>query len=319
MRIYFILLFGLCLLSCDNDSKLAEEISAIDVDFNIERFDTAFMEANPEDLQDLKNQFPFLFSKRVPDSVVIAKMNDTLQVELLNEVKSKFTNLNETKDHLESLFQHLKYYEKTFEAPRVVTLTNDVDYRNSVIVNDSLVLIALDNYLGSEHKFYQSFPKYITENMTKQQIIADVAEGYANQYAYQTNRKTLLDEMVYFGKLLYFKDVMTPFLSDTEKIGYTKKQLEWAKANESSIWSYFIEKELLYSSDNKLSARFIANAPFSKFYLEKIDNESPGRLGQYLGWQIVRAYAINSGKDIMEIMQTEPEFLFNKSKYKPRK
>jgi hypothetical protein len=41
------------------------------------------------------------------------------------------------------------------------------------------------------------------------------------------------------------------------------------------MWRYFIEKELLYSVDQKLIPRFINMAPFSKFYLE-IDNEGQG-------------------------------------------
>jgi len=74
----------------------------------------------------------------------------------------------------------------------------------------------------------------------------------------------------------------------------------------------------LYNTDPKLPNRFIADAPFSKFYLE-LDNESPGRLGQYMGWQIVRAYAETTGEDIMTIMQTESEEIFRKSKFKPKK
>lgn len=317
-RIYILLILGLFFASCDNDSKLESEISNIEVDFIVERFDKAFASAKPQDLPKLKRAYPFLFSKQVPDSVWIDRMQDTLQNELLHEVQIKHSDITPIKDDLVSLFQHLKYYDKTFSLPRVITLTNDVDYRNKTIVTDSLLLIALDNYLGSTHKFYQNIPKYLTSNMNEKHIVADVAEGYAEKYAYQTNRKALLDEMIYFGKLLYFKDVMIPFLSDADKIGYTEEQLQWAKANEVPIWSYFIEKEFLYSTDSKLPNRFIADAPFSKFYME-FDNESPGRLGQYIGWQIVRAYAKKTGENVMLILQKEPEEIFRKSKFKPQK
>jgi len=259
-----------------------------------------------------------LFSKRVSDSVWIYRIKDTLQNELLTEVNKTFPELKNTKEELKGLFQHLKYYDKTFTAPRVITLTNDVDYRNKTIVTDSLILIALDNFLGPEHVFYQNIPKYLAENMTKHQIVSDVAEGYATKYVFQTNRKTLLDEMIYFGKLYYFKDLMIPFKTDAEKIGYSDLEVKWAEANESQIWSYFIEKELLYSTDNKLPNRFITDAPFSKFYLE-LDNDSPGRLGQYIGWQIVKAYANTTGEDVMTILQKEPEEIFRKSKFKPKK
>lgn len=318
VRIYILLIFGLTYVSCNEDSKVEKDIAKIETNFTVERFDTAFLQAKPKDLPQLKQAYPFLFSKRVPDSVWIYRMNDTLQNELLTEVEKTYPELKNTKEELRSLFQHLKYYDKMFVTPRVITLTNDVDYRNKTIVTDSLVLIALDNFLGSEHVFYQNIPKYLTENMTRQQVVPDVAGGYATKYVFQTNRKTLLDEMIYFGKLLYFKDLMIPFKSDAEKIGYSETQIKWSEANESQIWSYFIEKELLYSTDNTLPNRFIADAPFSKFYLE-LDNESPGRLGQYIGWQIVKAYANTTGEDVMTILQKEPEEIFRKSKFKPKK
>lgn len=318
LRIYIILLFGLFFVSCDENSKLEDEIAKLEADFTIERFDKAFLKATPKDLPNLKQTYPFLFSKHVSDSVWIYRINDTLQDELLTEVNKKFPEIKNTKEELRSLFQHLKYYDKTFTTPRVITLTNFVDYRNKTIATDSVVLIALDNFLGSEHEFYQNIPKYLTENMTPEQITSNVAEGYAEKYASQTNRKSLLDEMIYFGKLLYFKDVMMPSASDAEKIGYTDVQIKWAEANESQIWSYFIEKELLYSTDSKLPSRFIADAPFSKFYLE-LDNESPGRIGRYIGWQIVKAYANTTNEDLLTILQKEPEEIFRKSKFKPKK
>ena len=62
--------------------------------------------------------------------------------------------------------------------------------------------------------------------------------------------------MVYFGKELYFKDKMIPFVSDAEKIGYSQEQLDWAIYNESYIWRYLIEKEFLYSTDSSLPSSY---------------------------------------------------------------
>jgi gliding motility-associated lipoprotein GldB len=320
MRIYIVLIFGLVLASCNEDSKLENEIAKIETDFVIERFDKAFFNAEPKDLPKLKGAYPFLFSKRTPDSIWIARINDSLQKVVLTEVTETYADFKDVKNDITQLFQHLKYYDKTFKEPRVIALTNNVDYRNKVIVNDSLMLVALDNYLGESHRFYtdSDIPKYKAKNFRREQIVSDFASEYAKKYTFQTHRKTLLDEMIYFGKLLYFKDVMIPFTSDAQKIGYSEDQLKWAEANESPIWSHFIEEEMLYSTNPKLPNRFIADAPFSKFYLE-LDNESPGRLGQYIGWQIVKAYAENTDEDAMRILQKEPEEIFRKSKFKPRK
>ncbi len=313
----FLLLF-LLLGSCKSDSKLEQEISEIPVELNVERFDKSFAEATPKDLQKLKRAYPFIFSKRIPDSIWVNTMKDTLQQQLLSEVNKAHKNFKTTRQQLISFFKHLKYYDETFRVPRIVTVTNNVDYRNKIIVTDTITLIALDTYLGKDHEFYQNFQRYITANMIQEQIISDVAEAYAKPYIFQSRRKTFLDEMIYFGKMLYFKDMMIPSESDAIKMGYTTDQLKWAEANESQIWSYFVERELLYSTDSKLVNRFIANAPFSKFYLE-LDNESPGRLGQYIGWQIVKAYMANNDVDPMAVLQKEPEEIFKKSKFKPKK
>ncbi len=305
-------------VSCKNESKLENEIDEIEVDVNVERVDLAFANASTDDLPKMKATYPFLFSDRIPDSLWIQQMNDTLQQELSFEVKKSFAHFDEVQKDIRILFQHLKYYDNTFSEPRIITITSYVDYRNKTIVTDSLLIIALDNYLGTDHKFYTDIPRYIAQNMNAYNIVTDIAGKYAENYIFQQQRKSLLDEMIYFGKKLYFKDMVIPFKSDAEKIEYTAEQMEWAIANEEQIWSYFIERELLYSTDTSLPSRFMADAPFSKFYLE-LDGESPGRIGQYIGWQIVKAYMKNNEVSLMEMLQKDADEIFKNSKFKPRK
>ncbi|MBN4047217.1 gliding motility lipoprotein GldB [bacterium AH-315-P13] len=304
--------------SCEKESKLKKEIAEIDVTVNIDRFDKLFAKATPSSLPQLKNNYPFMFSKRYNDSVWIARLNDTLQQQLNTEVEKAFPDETVFEDDIHSLFQHLKYYFKTFKPPRIITVTSDVDYRNKTIVTDTITLIALDTYLGTDHEFYVGIQNYIKQNFRSSQIVSDLATQYAQQQIYQPKRKSLLDEMVYYGKVLYFKDVMIPFKEDEEKIGYTKEQLDWAIDNESYIWSYFVEREFLFDTNTKLVLRFINPAPFSKFDLE-LDRESPGRIGQYIGWQIVRAYMKNNEVTLLQMLSANAEDIFNNSKFKPRK
>jgi hypothetical protein len=70
--------------------------------------------------------------------------------------------------------------------------------------------------------------------------------------------------MIYAGKELYLKRSLLPNYSDAEKMG-TSEQIKWCDENESYMWRYFIEKELLYSVDQKLIPRFINMAPFLSF------------------------------------------------------
>ena len=84
------------------------------------------------------------------------------------------------------------------------------------------------------------------------------------------------------------------------------------------MWRYFLEKEMLYSDDPKLTTRFMTPGPFSKFYLE-IDNDTPGRVGAWIGWQIVRSYMKNNNVTLPELLKIDNKEIFEKSKYKPKK
>ena len=321
MRNYFFLLLILfTILSCGNDNKEAQDIEKINVNFDIERFDVAFANAATSDLPQLKKTYPFMFSEKFQDSFWIAKMQDTIQRELLEETTKQFESFKNEKKDIEQLFKHLKYYFPDFKTPRVITTTSNVDYRNKVIVTDTIALICLDTYLGADHYFYEGIQDFIKKDMKREHLVVDLATEYANKYIFQPNRKTLLDEFIYAGKQLYFKEKVIPFKTDAEKIGYSETEFDWAKQNEEYIWRYFVDRELLFSTDSKLPNRFINPAPFSKFYLEEIDNESPARIGQYIGWQIVKAYMEqNQEVTFQQMLNKNAEDIFNKTKFKPRK
>lgn len=316
-KIAFSFLVILMSFGCENESRIEADIAKINIEFTAERFDQLFGGMQPEDLPKLKAAYPFLFSSKFTDQDWINRRQDSLQIQIHQEVNKVFANFEEEQD-IKALFQHLKYYYKEFNTPRVITLTNDVDYRNKTIVTDSIVLIALDNYLGQEHEFYGGIQNYISKNFKREMIVSDLASNYAQNYIFQSETNTFLDDMIYFGKLLYFKDLMIPFVQDELKIGYTKNELAWAKVNESNIWSNFIENELLYSTDPKLKGRFIRPAPFSKFNLG-FDRESPGQIGCYMGWQIVRSYMENNDIDFKQMLTKNADEIFRNSKFKPKK
>jgi len=308
----------LLFFSCDKTSQIEKEIGAISMDITIERFDQLYANTTIETLPKLKADFPFMFSKRDSDSIVISKINNIYVKELSDATKEKFNNLEGIESEIELLFKHLKYYNKSFKTPRVIGFTDQVDYRNKVFVTDSIVLLGLDTYLGKDNDLYSGIYKYIAQNLEPSQIVPDLAFAYGQQKIYQLKRTTFLEEIIYYGKIYYFMDVMIPFKTDEEKIGYTPEQLAWASVNEINIWTYFVENELFYKRDAKLVARFINPAPFSRFNLE-LDRESPSRIGCYIGWQIVRSYMKNNAVSLDELLNTTAKDIFNNAKFKPRK
>lgn len=319
MKKYLLLIcVSLSILSCVKDKKIDDAILNLEVDVTIERFDKKFAEAKPKDLSSLRTNYPFMFSNRYTDDFWINRLTDTLQVELNTETQKVFPELKAEEEDITLFYKHLKYNYPNTKIPRVITATSSVDYRNKVIVTDTIVLISIDTYLGENHFFYEGIQNYIKSTMKREQMVVDLSNAYAEQYIFQPKRKTLLDEMVYYGKQLYFSDKMIPFKTDAQKIGYTEAQYDWAKVNEPNVWKYFVERELLYSTDAKLPNQFINPAPFSKFYLEEVDADSPGKIGRYIGWQIVKSYMENNDTSLEKLLETDAETIFNASRYKPQ-
>jgi len=316
-KIIFTIVVIITFISCDKKSKDEKMVQAIPVAIKVVRFDKLFFETPPQDLSKLKSEFPFFFPKGNDDRVWLEKMQNPLWRQLYAEVQKKYVNFGAVQKELEVLFKNIKYNFPQTKIPKVITVISEMDYNKKVILTDSLLIIALELYLGKEHKFYQ-FPKYLTQNFEQNQILPDVVSSFSIQKIAPVTDRNLLSQMIYFGKQLYLKDVLLPEYNDADKMGYRPEQIKWCEENESDMWRYFIENEMLYNDDQKLSNRFINPAPFSKFYLE-IDNESPGRVGAWIGWQMVRSYMKNNAVSLEQLLNMNAKELFEKSKYKPKK
>ncbi len=306
------------LFSCAKDNKLIVDVSDIEVKVDIKRFDTAFYTTPIDELEGLKETYPYLFPGQVPDSIWTAKMQDKDEQELFAETQKLYKNLDSQKESLTSLFRHVKYYYEGFREPTVVTLLTNVDYESKVVYADSLLFVSLDVFLGVDNPVYADFPEYIKRSFTNEHIVVAVALELARREIPRTNDRTFISRIIQQGKLLYMTDAFLPMVSDVHKIGYSDAQIEWATLNDVAIWKYFVENKYLFSTDQELSRRFIENAPFSKFFLAN-DNESPGKIGAWFGWQIVRAYIQHNKVSLQQMLQTDNTVIFKKSKYKPTK
>lgn len=318
MKKVFIVLLFIGLVSCKKESKIEREIEKIPVVFKVERFDKIFYESQPSDLKQIQSQYPFFFPEGNEDTVWTNKLTNPLLRELYNEVQFRYGNLTPLEEDLTSFFGHVQYYFPKYKTPRVITLISEVDLDAKAIYADSIALIALDCYLGNEHRFYADFPKFKRINFDENQILPDLVTSFSYGKIAPPMDKNLLSIMIYHGKELYLKDKLIPNFTDGAKIAYTDEQIAWCKENEEQMWRYFIENNLLYEANIKNEHRFINDAPFSKFYLE-IDNESPGRVGQWLGWQIVRSYMENNDTSLTDMLAMDAKTLFERSKYKPKK
>lgn len=316
---------ALCVLvlginSCKKEevSKLKVDVSNIKVNVNINRFDVDFYNTSEKSLEQVKKEYPLLFPLNDHDSVWINKRNSKDEQELFIETQRVFNDISELDLELVSLFKHVKYYNPKFISPKVITMLTNIDYDSRIVYADSLMLISLDSYLGKNHEFYNDYPEYVKQNNKKENVIVDAAKAIINKQMYPSKSRRFIDKMIYKGKKMYLLDAYLPNVLDENKIGYSKIKLDWAVNNEEEIWKYFIEKDILYSTNKENDKRFLNLAPFSKFYLEG-DNQSPGRVGEWVGWQIVRSYMQKNDVSLRELLQTDEETIFKKSKYKPKR
>jgi len=283
----------------------------------IDRFEKQFYNSKPSDLDGLKKKYPYFFPKSFPESVWKDRLNDPIQKEIFKEIQKEFESVKFLEIELFDFFDKNTEINKEFLNPKVITVNTDVDYKNKIILADSILLIGLDNYLGPSHPFYEGIPLYIKEDFKALNIMSDIAEQYAIKIVPKIDYYTFLDKIIYFGKILYYKDFSLN-IDDRVKIGYSEAKMKWAKENEYFVWTYFIENNILFNPDNKLINQFINDAPFSRFYLE-IDNESSEMIGKYIGWQIVKSYMNNNDISLMQLLNKSPSDIYNNSKYKPNK
>ncbi|WP_029489879.1 gliding motility lipoprotein GldB [Aquimarina agarivorans] len=317
-KLFLLSLGNLFFFSCKNGYQIPAEISSIDVEVSIERFDQDFMNLNENKLVTLKKTYPFLFPTGFEDKFWLKKSKDTLQQELVREVKNVFPDLNNLKSDLTLFYKHLIYYYPSIKVPRIVTLISDVDYKNNIILRKELLLLSLDTYLGKEHYFYEDISKYIKDDFEPSQLLPNIAMAYARKVIPRADGRDLLSQMILFGKRRLLLHKLLPKEDLNTILGYTENEMNWLKENEAFIWRYFIEKEMLFNTDKDLLPRFIYPAPFSKFYLT-IDQQAPDRVGEYIGYQIVLAFMEENNVSLQQLMEIDSKTIFEKSRYKPKK
>ena len=311
--ILILLIIPVLFWSCSN-RKTSKDATPT---YELIRFESIFFDAHPDSLAEVEKRFPYFFPKSYPFSVWVNRRTDSLQLALYEQTKS--ISNSDIQDQLTPFMEGLpRVFENARVPKKVITITSDVDYNNKVILNDSMALIAIDNFLGVNHHMYEGIALYLRQQMELKHLSKELAESFANSRIELPEDRTFLAQLIYSGKIQFLKQSILSDYSEDKILGYTPDQLAWAMTNEKEIWNFFVSKELLYSTDPELIKRFISPAPFSKFYLN-IDVDSPSQIGQWLGLQIVKAYQMKERKSIAQLLNTPYRELFEKSKYKPRR
>lgn len=240
---------------------------------------------------------------------------DTGMQELYQEVKTHFKNLDPIKKELKNAFRGIKHHYPEFKVPDVYTFVTG--FGTDLIVEEDIIIIGLDYFLPEDHRFQPvDLPRYIAKRYNVDHLIPTIVTAISSQFNHtDLSDRTLLAEMIFYGKSYHFTKSVLPCTPDEYIIGYESKEIAGSYANEEMIWGHFIENELLFDTNPFEVRRYTGEAPFT----DEISPDAPGRIGRWLGWNIVDDYRINNDLSLREVMeQDDAREIFNLSGYKPR-
>ena len=307
-----ILFLLLICAACGTDDRFDVDLSGTEpVDREIERLDSAVFEVNSDtadmalhhlDLMDAYGDFYRLYFKEMlgegspngPMAHMRLKgfIEDINMQDVYEGVRDVHPSLEKEERRFEKAFRYYKHHFPDSSLPQEL-IAYQGGFSYAIYPTDSLIGFGLEWFLGEDHEVTQrlprqQFPGYKKAKMEPKYLVSEVLKGWIKyrRSRYAAQAETVLDHMVFEGKLLYTMDAIMPDTPDSIKIKYTADQMRWVRQNEGRIWKTFVEREIFFKKDPKRIRKLVDPAPFTSI----LPRKSPGRVGQWMGWQMVRAF-----------------------------
>jgi len=319
-------------LSCRNN-PLDIDVSSVELDLKVKRFDQDLFNyssgISPENVRELNEKYGLFFQDFTQSVINIGSIdnpmlntqltaftNDSYIKGVKVDVDKAYIDFSSYQTQLEGAFKHYKYYFPNKNTPEVITYISGFNY--AITTDENYLGIGLDMFLGSSYNAYAQLglPQYKTAFMSKEGLVAGAMLGWVStEFEMPVKNADLLTEMIHQGKIIYLLDALMPNAPSTVKISYNKNQLKWCDANEEAVWFYFIDNSLLYTKESTEIIKYMGEAPFIQGFPEG----SPGRIGHWIGWQIVKAYMEKNPTITIEklMLNNNAQQILNESKYKP--
>lgn len=303
------------------------DISGVEVNVTIDRVENEFFNLKTKEavLEYLDNhkvlaEVFYQRSQYPHDSIVVNSLLALAQNPGLDtvykETQQIFGDMADLKSEFEAAFKRVKYYYPDFEAPKIETTVTGFVNGSDLYMSDSLIIIGLDWYLGKQGTFKpMDVPQYILARMRKEYIVPSAIMFLSSKYAAVDGEdKTMLADMLFYGKAYEFTKMMMPCTADSLIAGYTQHDVDGINHNQERIWSHFIDKSLLYNTNHFTKQKYVQESPA----IPEIGDDCPGRIGRWLGWKIIQKYKKESGAELTDLMkETDVKKIFMQSKYRP--
>lgn len=276
------------------------------------------------ELKKMKSEYGLFLDGNLDDNEAVKYLKsfatDTFCVRVNDMVQKSFSNLTKLNSDIKSVYQIFKYYYPEIRIPYdTYYYISGIDYGTPpVMIHPEGVLVSLDFYLGNKENIYDyiGMPRYLSIRHQEAYVARDLAQTiYYNCISGQQKRKDVLTDMINKGKELFFIEALNPALPDSVLMGYSSQQMKWAELYEGDIWSSVVGNNMLYSTDSEVARMLFGDGPFTQAF----SNESPARLGEYIGLKIVRSYMTNNDVRLQDLMRNDDvQQIFQASQYKPK-
>lgn len=334
-KLTLFLLGSLLLLAC-NDLDKGPDLKGTEVKMPLERFEQLFFAIDSNQLtaglKGVMAKYPDFYPVFMRNILGVSgnpEEEATQQVSLMflrgyasvaDSLGQKFGDFKKIQSEIETGFSYLKYYFPEYQPGKLITFVGPFDAPGVALVDKGLA-IGLQQYAGKEYSVYQVldeqqlFPKYISRRFEPQFIpVSCLNAALGEMIPDSTIGRPLIEQVVEKGKRWYLLDKLLPKTEDSIITGYTLKQLAWCEENEGNIWSYLTQNENLNSIDPVVIQTYIGESPFT----QGMPEASPGNIGQWIGWQIVKKYAADHKTELRDILKMDARKLLEEAKYKPK-
>lgn len=329
-RLPFLLISILLFLTaCHQEKSLyipQPETSVKPEPVTILRYDSALFSVDPANLKEgisqIAGKYYFFLGPDWNDTINLMNLQQFITDPNIRKLytleQKKYADISSLKTDLGEVIVRYRSYFPNMPQPVVYSYISGLNIEMPVLFTDSAMAIGLDMFLGNDQAIYREggIPEYKISRMTRTYLLPECMKAVATTLIRtDSDDQTLLNQMINAGKVLYFLDAMFPGMADHLKVGYTAEQLDWCKSNEENIWKFLIGNQLLFNTEPAAASKLLADGPFTSGFAQ----ESPGRIGAWVGWQIVRAYAENNRKlSLRQIMEaTGAQKILEASEYKP--
>lgn len=246
-------------------------------------------------------------------------INDPAIQEIYTATEAQFADMQDFRKQISpALTLYLTHFPNE-TVPDFCTLVSGIDFNMPQVFGyENTIFICLDMYLGPDCKLYSQagMPKYIAARCDKKYMAIDCfSKALVYKHLPDKTLVTLLDNMVDAGKTMLFTQTMFPTKEPQDILGYSKAQYKWAVSHEAAIWHKLIEKNLVYDNRDDVIRRMMDETPFTRDF----GNDSPGRIGVFIGFQIVQSYMkTHPGTTLKDLMSmTDSQKILKESGYKP--